>query len=136
MHVREIAGHVLSFCYPGICANCRGASEGQVSLCEPCRIDLHALESHPSCPLCAMPLPQMDAPCAHCLGSGVAPFDRIVRLGTFVDPLRNLIHQMKYHGKWGLAEFLADRLLEQPAVPAMLNEVDRIVAVPLHPLRP
>jgi ComF family protein len=135
MRVREIAGHVLSFCYPGICANCGGAGDGQVPLCEPCRIDLHNLEIQPSCPLCAMPLPEPDAPCAHCLGDGVRPFQSISRLGTFADPLRHLVHQMKYHGKWGLAEFLADRLLEQPAVGAMLSQIDRIIAVPLHPFR-
>jgi ComF family protein len=135
MRLRELTRNVLEFCYPGVCANCNGACDGHVPLCELCRIDLHALEAAPACDKCAMPLPERGAPCAHCLGEGVYPFDKILRLGIFVDPLKNLIHQMKYHRQWGLAEFFADRLLAQPNVDALLKNSDLSIAVPLHPLR-
>ena len=135
MRLREITRHVLDFCYPGVCANCTGACDGQVPLCELCRIDLHTLETAPACEKCAMPLPERGAPCAHCMGAGIYPFDKILRLGIFVDPLKNLIHQMKYHRQWGLAAFFADRLLAQASVNALLEESDLIIAVPLHPLR-
>lgn len=60
------------------------------------------------------------------------PFGRILRLGVFRDPLKNLIHQMKYHNRWPLAEWLSDVLWEQPRTKALLAEVDLIVPVPLH----
>lgn len=53
----------------------------------------------------------------------------------FADPLKHLIYQIKYHNRWAQAEFLADRLLAQPRVAALLGSVERIVCVPLHPLR-
>ena len=135
MRLGQITRHVLDFCYPGVCANCTGACDGHLPLCEPCLSDLNALEAAPACEKCAMPLPQHDAPCAYCRGGGVYPFERIARLGIFVDPLKHLVHQMKYHRRWGLAEFFAGRLLEQQKVRQILESVDCIVPVPLHPLR-
>jgi ComF family protein len=38
---------------------------------------------------------------------------------------------MKYHRSWQLAEFLADRLLDQESVKALLTETQVIVSVPL-----
>ena len=135
MRLKEITRHVIDFCYPGVCASCNGASEGRCPLCEPCDSDLHALEIAPSCEKCGMPLAQDEAPCAYCTGSGVHPFKRIARLGIFVDPLKHLIHQLKYHRRWNLAEFFADRLLEQEKVRQILESADCIVPVPLHLLR-
>ncbi|MDP9172375.1 MAG: hypothetical protein M3O30_00725 [Planctomycetota bacterium] len=60
------------------------------------------------------------------------PFERIVALGAFRDPLRQLVHHMKYHHRWPVAEVLADRLLAQDRVQALLTQTDRLVAVPLH----
>ena len=55
----------------------------------------------------------------------------MVRLGVFEDPIKTLIHQMKYRRAWTLAEFLADRLLDQEPVKAMMSQTDAMVAVPL-----
>jgi len=135
MQLREITNQILDFCYPGICASCRGASDGHAMLCEPCRIDLHGLESAPACERCAMPLPEPGAPCAHCRGKGLYPFEKILGLGIYVNPIQHLIHQMKYHQQWRLAEFFGDRLLAKQSVQSLLDGCDFIVAVPLHPLR-
>lgn len=79
-----------------------------------------------------MPLAEQGAPCPHCLGKGLYPFDKIVRLGTFRDPLKHLIHRMKYHRHWPLAEHLADRFLEMEQAKGLLSETDRLLPVPLH----
>ena len=76
-----------------------------------------------------------DAPCPFCLGEGLFPFECVLRLGVFAAPLKDLIHQIKYHHRWTLAEYLADRLAASAPVQRLLEEADRIVAVPLHPLR-
>jgi ComF family protein len=127
--------HVLDFCYPRICAVCDGLGDNPGQLCADCLGELITLEVATACDRCAMPLATAGAPCPHCFGQGVFPFQRIVRLGVYEDPLRHLIHQIKYHGRWALAEFLADRLFEQERVRAVLSESDVLVPVPLHPWR-
>jgi ComF family protein len=82
-----------------------------------------------------MPVAQFGAPCPHCFGEGLSPYEGILRLGLYREPIRHLIHQIKYHGQWTLAEMLADRLLEQKPVRALLEQTDVIVPVPLHPWR-
>jgi ComF family protein len=136
LKLRRAVRHVLDFCYPGICAVCGAACEPEVPLCEPCRIDLHALETAAACERCGLPLAEHNAPCPRCLGKGVPYYDRILRLGIFDGPIKQLIHHAKYHHRWPLAEFLADRLLDQERVKALLSELKpdelRLVPVPLY----
>lgn len=104
-------------------------------VCDSCLDELLALGSAAACPVCGMPVAQHDAPCPYCQGRGVPHYERIVRLGVFDDPLKAMIHQIKYHHQWRLAEYLAERLWGQEAAQALLAESDCLVAVPLHPLR-
>jgi len=81
-----------------------------------------------------MPLGGTVAPvvCPYCQGRGVYPFDRMLHLGTFDEPLSQLIHRMKYNHKWTIGEQLADELLSREDVKSLISEADVIVAVPLH----
>ena len=130
-----LLSEVLDFCYPGRCAGCGESAEGTAVLCPACDEQLRQLESTAACTWCGKPIPEAGAPCPHCLGDGIAHFDRVLRLGTFADPLKHLIHQMKYHRQWGLAEALADRLAAHERAAQMLGEADVIVPVPLHRIR-
>jgi competence protein ComFC len=123
--------HFLDFCYPGACAMCDAACEGDVPLCESCRIDLAKQENAAACEHCAMPVKEHGDPCPYCRGKGVPHFERIVRLGIYEDPLKHLIHLMKYRHAWNLAEFLTDRLLDQERVKSLMQQTDVIVPVPL-----
>ena len=135
VRIGELVSRVVDFCYPGRCACCEAGTDGAMLLCSACDEELRKLESAPACSWCAKPLPETGAPCPHCLGEGVPHFDRIVRLGVFADPLKQLIHQMKYHNRWGLAEVLADRLLAQERTNGLLADAELLVPVPLHRLR-
>jgi ComF family protein len=126
---------LMDFCYPGRCASCEAATDGPAVLCAACDEALRELEAAPACSWCGKPIAEVGAPCPYCLGEGMAHFDRIVRLGVFTDPLKHLIHRMKYHKQWGLAETLADRLLGQERTKGLLTETEVIVPVPLHRLR-
>ncbi|HWP40614.1 MAG TPA: ComF family protein [Tepidisphaeraceae bacterium] len=128
-------GHLMDFCYPRLCGVCESAAGPGVEICPACMGELRQLEAAPRCQRCAMPLAEHGACCPYCQARGSRPLDRIVSLGVFRDPIRQLIHQIKYHGRWTLAEFLADRLLEQEPVKALLTETELIVPVPLHPWR-
>ena len=125
---------MLDFAYPGVCANCDASvAIGDAGhLCRDCDAKLNAMAAAPACEFCAMPLATHGAPCPHCLGKGVPHFDRVIRLGIFDDPLKHLIHQMKYHKSWVLGEFLAERLFATERAKGLLTETQVLVPVPLH----
>jgi len=125
----------MDFCYPGACAMCQAYAPGSCALCDGCMANLAEQERAPACDRCAMPLASYGDPCPYCRDKGVHPFDRIVRLGVFEDPLKHLIHQAKYHHRWPLVEFIAERLSEQERVKGLLTKTQVLVAVPLHPIR-
>lgn len=52
--------------------------------------------------------------------------------GAYAGWLRGAIVQMKYHGEWARAEYLADLMLE--ALPDLVP-ADALTAIPLHPSR-
>ena len=79
-----------------------------------------------------MPLGSDNAPCPYCHGNSHFPFERIIRLGVFDEPLKHLIHQMKYHHRWTLAEELTDRLIATERAKGLLTETQILVPVPLH----
>ena len=132
VHLRRLLGHVLDFCYPGICANCESTIGDAACLCGDCNVKLSAMIAAPACEFCAMPLAMHGAPCPHCVGKGVPHFEKIIRIGVFDDPLKHLIHQMKYHQRWALGEFLGERLAETERAKGLLTETDLLVPVPLH----
>jgi ComF family protein len=104
-------------------------------LCANCNADLDRLASAAACDLCGYPLLHYGDPCPHCHGKGIAPIERVIRLGVFNDPLRTLVHRIKYRHGWPLAEYLADRLVAHEPAKGLLTETDCLVPVPLHPMR-
>ena len=135
MRFPRLLRDVFDFCYPGICAGCRGGCEPKNSLCGSCLDRLVQLESAAACEKCGAPVAEANAPCPFCKGNGVPHYDRILRLGVFDDPLKDLIHQFKYQGRWAIGQWLTERLIEQPRIRGLLDQIDVIVPVPLHLLR-
>ena len=130
--VRRTVGDVVDLCYPGACAACDGPTDGRPVLCPPCDNELATLAASPHCDKCGGVAAEWGAPCGLCGDRGLRPFSRVVRLGTFAEPLRHLIHAAKYAGRWPTAEFLADRLLTHERVASLLKDADALVPVPLH----
>lgn len=126
---------VLDFCFPGVCAACKTGCDGRVPLCIDCLAQLNAMTSAPACRLCAAPLAMAGSPCPYCRQRGIKPFQRVVAIGRFEAPLREMVHAIKYHRDWPLAEYLARYLLEQERVKELLTAADVLVPVPLYPLR-
>jgi ComF family protein len=125
---------VLDFCYPNRCARCEEVA-GQPFLCDRCDKELREVEARAACEWCAKPLGGACGACPYCEGKGLPLFHRVASLGALRDPLRHLIHAIKYHGRWPLAERLADRLLGQERVQNVLRIADCLVPVPLYRLR-
>lgn len=132
MRLRRLLDHVLDFAYPGICANCEATVGDAAHLCRDCTEKLDAMTGAAACEFCAMPLASHGAPCPYCFGKGMPHYEKIIRLGIFEDPLKHLIHQMKYHKRWVLGEFLAERLAETERAKGLLTETQVLVPVPLH----
>ena len=135
MGLRAWVQAAVNFCYPPACAHCEAPTDEPALLCGDCDAAMRALEGEGACPLCAAPVGPGGS-CPRCLGKGLRPFARVVRLARFDDPLRELIHHVKYHKRWPLAELLADRLLEREDVKGLLSETQRLegrlMPVPLH----
>jgi ComF family protein len=133
--VTGLLREVLDLCFPGRCGVCGEGCAGAAFLCPICLSGLQRLEEVPACERCAKPLTAHGAPCPWCVGKGIRPFRRVARLGAFQDPIKDLVHRMKYQGQWPIAEQLATRLLRQAPVQAVLASADCLVPVPLHRLR-
>jgi ComF family protein len=122
----------LDFCFPWSCAVCKVGFEGRGPLCKTCTTALDELQEEPCCPLCAMSLPMHGNPCPYCMNKGPANFERVVRLTSYHDPLRALIHHFKYHRRWTLGEELAERLWQLSRAKEVMEQTEVLVPVPLH----
>lgn len=66
------------------------------------------------------------------MGRGFRLFDEVVNLGVYADPLRPLVHRLKFYHGWAAGEILADRAVALPRVRELLRHTDVLVPVPLH----
>jgi ComF family protein len=128
----QIVRDVVDFVYPGRCVACGEACTGGEILCHRCDTALDNLAAAAACHRCGSPVVSQGAPCPWCRGNGVHPFRKILRLGRFDEPLRQVILAMKYRRRWPLAQSIADRMLTNPAVRQLLDDAEVLVPVPLH----
>jgi ComF family protein len=129
--LRDVISWVADLAYPSTCAKCETFCDDSGPLCAKCDAQLQRLISAPSCVHCAKPLPYPDAPCPRCLGKGLRPYDRVACLSVYSEPMKSLIHEIKYHKRWPLADWITDHLLEQPRMQDLLKATDVLVPVPL-----
>ena len=117
--------------FPGRCVVCRIATDG-ADFCDDCETGLAKLENRPQCRDCGSPLAIDDSPCQRCRGRGYRLFDEVVNLGAFADPLRPLVHRLKFYHGWTAGEVLTDRAAALPRVRLLMRHTDVLVPVPLH----
>lgn len=128
----DLARDLAHFVYPPLCVGCKSIRhDADCQFCASCEESLATLASNPACPKCAAPIPTGSS-CPFCHGNGIYPFDQIVALGPFRQPLRKMIHEMKYHHRWPLAETLADRMLSEKRIRDVLDHADVLIPTPLH----
>jgi len=128
----DLVRDLTHFIYPPLCIVCKSIRQNPDSeFCPTCAESLSALAANPACPRCAAPIP-IGSACPFCHGAGIHPFEQIVALGPFREPLRKMVHEMKYHHRWPLAETLADRMLAEQRIRELLDQTDVLVPTPLH----
>jgi ComF family protein len=119
---------IISLVWPARCAGCGTFVAEGTSFCASCRSTLVPLFS--CCPGCAMPLEVEE-----CTGCRTRPFP-FVRAGAalaYGGALAEALLRFKHGGQRHLAVPLARYLA--PIMSAMLDQVDVLCPVPLHPRR-
>ena len=122
---------ILDFFYPPQCLVC-GAYADRVDrlLCFGCfQKILH--RDMPFCLSCRHII-ESGGNCGNCDSDSSMP---VVALGDYADPLREIIHQYKYHGYRKLGRFLAGWLADDLMKISGMPEIDCLVPVPLYGYR-
>jgi ComF family protein len=132
---RAIVDPLLAVLFPSFCVVCRSvlseASRGP--LCLDC---FRQLPRHrDTLCACGVPLARgVPGPCGRCRRN-LTHFEGGASLGPYEGSLRTVLHALKYARRRRLAARLADALVAEPAVAALLDANVVLVAVPLHPRR-
>jgi ComF family protein len=130
---RLLIDPVLALVFPSACPAC-GAWVDRPTAGPLCSACWTALPSHarPLCPCGSARYSQ--GTCPRCRRAK-SPLGRGASLGPYEGPLRHLVHELKYRGRAGVARRLAERLVDDVEVAAVLSGADVLVPVPLHPRR-
>jgi predicted amidophosphoribosyltransferase len=125
---------VLAVVFPSACPACAQllAHPKRGPLCEPCWASLPRHRAV-AC-RCGLPIAPGLSACGRCR-RGRQPFASGASLGPYEGTLRVVLHELKYAGRRRAAGRLAEALLEEPAVRALVATSDVLVPVPLHPRR-
>lgn len=128
--VRQLGRGLADAFLPRHCLLC-GQADTSANLCPACQQDLPALNG-PHCPSC-LEVTTHGERCGACLARP-PHFDAVLALYAYAFPVDQLIHALKYHARFALAQDWGHELamkLKQGKHPA----IDRILPLPLHPER-
>jgi predicted amidophosphoribosyltransferase len=124
-------GRLVDLVYPPGCVVCGIATGRHNGLCPTCWSGLRFIE-RPYCETLGIPF-------SHDLGSGILsaeaianppPFDRLRSAAFHDEPVRQLVHGLKYRDRTDLAPMMAEWMLR--ASDGMVERCDAILPVPLH----
>ena len=132
---KRLNDRVFDFCFPRACPGCGTGHERAGLFCPACERLMQDLETSAQCRRCGRPVAMVDAPCPVCKGRGLRPYQRTLSLGVLREPLRAVVHQIKYRRQWHLAEEMADRLVNAHDLRSWLGDAEALVPVPLHSRR-
>lgn len=111
-----------------ICDLCNLPFVGQHALCDPC-IQLFPKINTP-CLYCALPLPEsQNRICGLCIQHPPQIYQTIIPY-PFIEPLRNIIHQFKYHEGLHLSSALSHLIWQHVS---LVEKPQLLVPVPIHP---
>ncbi|MEW5977144.1 MAG: ComF family protein [Acidobacteriota bacterium] len=131
---------LLSVLFPATCLLCRMPVESfRLGLvCGPCWSRVTPFNGQ-LCERCgylfAASHPELERALCGACRRNLYPFDTARSYGSFEDPLREIIHQFKYHSHWGLARPLARLLAQAYETHRRVLHSDLAVPVPLHRAR-
>ncbi|MBN1257380.1 MAG: ComF family protein [Planctomycetes bacterium] len=129
----------LDWLYPVECAGCGApiSFSRQRFLCGSCRAKLKLLDEDNSCHHCAASLGKhvvKGLDCPECRGRNHR-FTLALAAAKYEEPLRGLVHELKFNNLRQAARPLAALLAEQLANADWIEDIEGVVPVPLHPRR-
>lgn len=125
---KSLTDALKNLVFPPVCVSCKKVGS---LLCEDCYGRIQWL-SEPLCPQCGRIVADSHSICYVCR-KWPLPLSKIRAATQFVDPIPQIIHNMKYNGYHALAEPLADLMVK--AWPQWQFNIDLVLPVPLHPDR-
>ena len=132
--IQELGLSLLDFVYPLHCLVCGVAVEdADQYLCEACWREV-LIRPMARCQRCSCPLGKREAVCTNCAGWDPV-FERALVLGPFTGAMQQAIHALKFLQQPDLGTKLGCCLARAPDFAEVLQEVDVLVPVPLHPAR-
>lgn len=114
---------------PPRCLHCGAPGAGGRDLCGDCRDSLP--HNACACPRCALPIPQPAPACGRCIkrpppaSAALAPF-------LYADPVDRWLPRFKFARDLAAGRVLADLVLEDARLPALIDGIDALVPLPLH----
>lgn len=128
---RSLLDGALEFVYPRLCLLCdSGNVSGAEIICDDCWRKATS-DAHIRCLFCRQPIDE-SLKCEVCEESPSIP---VIILGHYKNPLKEIVHQFKYHGYYGLAETLANRLIDKHLTAIEKVRPTLVVPVPLDSFR-
>ena len=124
----EIIQHLI---FPPTCLLCGDQGDGRLDLCADCRLDLPYLQG--ACPCCGLPLTGTSSQSCGSCQQKAPPYDVVVTAFRYEEPVRHLIHSLKFGSRHAHARLLGLLLAERVGQQADLPEL--IIPIPLHPAR-
>ncbi|MGY6215499.1 double zinc ribbon domain-containing protein [Methylolobus aquaticus] len=124
-------GIIQQWLFPPTCLLCGAHATTGQDLCAGCERTLPFIRS--SCVCCALPLTLSEqAVCGHCLRHP-PDFDSAFALLVYRDPVRYLIHELKFRRQYPMARLLGGLLAA--GIEGTRPVPELLVPVPLHPRR-
>lgn len=114
---------------PPRCLHCGAPGAGGRDLCADCRDSLP--HNACACPRCALPIPQPAPACGRCIkrpppaSAALAPF-------VYADPVDRWLPRFKFARDLAAGRVLADLVLEDSRLPALIDGIDAVLPLPLH----
>ncbi len=116
--------------FPTRCSGC--GAYGGFPLCPQCNAALPLIRG-PACRRCGAPTPRETDGCGECTRRA-KDLDAAVALATYEEPLRSVIHKLKYGNGWRLAPLLGAMAAVRLA-PALSSQRTLLTFVPMHKRR-
>ncbi len=117
----------MELLFPTRCAGC-GAYAGR-PLCPSCNVSLPLIKG-PACRRCGGPFPSAVDECPECTGR-MKHIDATVAMAVYEEPLRAVIHKLKYGNGWRLARPLGAMAAVRLA-PLLRESRPLLTFVPMH----
>ena len=121
---------ILDLFLPPLCLHCGSRLFSAKFLCPQCREKVKILEGN-ICKICSIPVNTGQRICKNCRKQK-PPFEKIISLFTYQEPVETLIKEFKYNFLFSLEEFFKDFIIDKINIFKKLN-IDTITFIPMHP---